>query len=792
MVQAPRPPLLTGFVVLLSGIVLLAGGLWLAVIGGSWYYAGTGALLLATGVMLLRGQPSALLLYATVVAITLLWSLWEAGLDWWPLAARGDVIFVLGLWLLMPWVQRGLVHEDDWRRSRHPRGPALLLGSVLAAFALVAAGSWMHDPHELAGTTPPALGRPPQDHSVPDGEWHAWGGTNAGRRYSPLAQLTPENVERLQVAWQYRTGDVRGRPGEPVETTYEVTPLKIGNRLLLCTPHQVVIALDATTGSALWRRAMPIQGLGTLALQHQTCRGLSYRPPPAGSAASDFCAARLYMPTIDGRVHALDLASGRPCENFGAGGSIDLWDRMPHRRPGGYYSTSPVAVAGDRIVVGGTVLDNVSVAEPSGVIRAFDAETGALLWNWDPGRPDQTEPLPPGQHYTPSSPNSWSVAAVDEALGLIYLPMGNQPPDQWGAKRGAASERFASSVVALELATGRLRWVFQTVHHDLWDYDVPAQPSLLELSVGASTVPALVQATKQGEIFVLDRRSGQPLLPVSELPAPRTTMPGERSAPTQPKSGLSFDPRPLTEHDMWGATMFDQLACRIAFRRLRYEGRFTPPSLQGSLVYPGNFGVFNWGGIAVDPARQTAFTTPAYLAFVSQLVARPDDRALVVQGEERPHDSLPALNENFGAPYAVRLSPFTSPLGIPCQAPPWGYVAGVDLVSGHRIWQHRNGTVRDLSPLPLPFRMGVPSLGGPVLTAGGLAFLSGTLDDYVRGYEASTGREIWRARLPAGGQATPMTYLGADGRQYLVVVAGGHGSLGTRAGDHVIAYALPR
>jgi quinoprotein glucose dehydrogenase len=300
-----------------------------------------------------------------------------------------------------------------------------------------------------------------------------------------------------------------------------------------------------------------------------------------------------------------------------------------------------------------------------------------------------------------------------------------------------------------------------------------------------------VQPTKQGELFVLDRRTGEPLLPVHEVPAPQGAAEGDYTALTQPRSDLSFDPPALTGRDMWGATMFDQLACRIAFQRLRYEGRYTPPSEQGSLIYPGNFGVFNWGGISVDPVRQIAFATPTYLAFTSQLVRRPDNSTLVVQGKERPHDSLPALNENFGAPFAVKLSAFTSPLGLPCQRPPWGYVAGVDLATGKVAWMHRNGTVRDSSPLPLPFRMGVPNLGGPITTAGGVAFLSGTLDYYVRGYEVSNGREIWRSRLPAGGQATPMTYLGADGRQYLLVVAGGHGSLGTKAGDDVIAYALP-
>ncbi len=325
----------------------------------------------------------------------------------------------------------------------------------------------------------------------------------------------------------------------------------------------------------------------------------------------------------------------------------------------------------------------------------------------------------------------------------------------------------------------------------MWDYDVPSQPSLVDLRIDGATVPALVQPTKQGELFVLDRRTGRSIRPIQEVAAPQGASAGDHTAATQPKASLSYEPPRLTGRDMWGATMFDQLACRVAFHRLRYEGRFTPPSTQGSLIYPGNFGVFNWGGVAVDPMRQVAFTTPVYLAFVSQLKPRPNDTALVLSAT-LPTGSLPALNENFGAPFAVDLHPFVSFLGVPCQAPPWGYVAGADLTTGKIVWKHKNGTVRDLSPLPLPFKMGVPDLGGPIVTAGGVAFLSGTLDYFVRAYDVTDGRQLWESRLPAGGQATPMTYTGADGRQYVLVVAGGHGSTGTKAGDSVIAYALPR
>ncbi len=792
----------------LTGACLLAGGLWLAALGGSWYYLVAGALLLLDAGMLWRGHRAALWLFALVFAGTLAWALWESGLDWWPLAARLDVLFVLGLLMLLPAVVRGTA-----------AGGRAAVVVTLAAFCIVAVVTWLRDPHDLQGTlaanTP---GTAPG--GAPAADWTAYGGSAAGQRYSSLRQITPQNVRDLREAWHFHTGDVRGRPGDPTETTFEATPLKIGNRLFFCTPHQNVIALDATTGQQVWRYEPKIQD--KLALQHLTCRGLSWQPPregtapaaaaavatasapaPAASAApivaaaqgptDATCASKLFMPTADGRLIALNPDTGHVCGSFGDGaGQVYLWQGMPNFDPGSYYSTSPVVVTRDLVIVGGTVLDNVSTKEQSGVIRAYDITTGHLVWNWDSGNPEQTTPLPEGQTYTVNSPNSWSISAVDEALGLVYVPMGNQPPDQWGVGRSAAVEKYSSSIVALDLRTGHVRWSFQTVHHDLWDYDVPSQPTLVDLRVGGATIPALVQPTKQGELFVLDRRTGQPVVPVTEQRAPPTATPPDRSAPTQPRSGLSFDPERLTESRMWGGTPFDQLYCRIAFHRLRYEGRFTAPSEQGSLVYPGNFGVFNWGSIAVDPVRGWAFTTPANLAFVSKLVKRPNDTALMVQDGHPPQGSLPALNENFGAPYAVDMHPFTSPLGIPCQQPPWGFVAGADLASGRIAWQHRNGTVRDLSPVPLPFRMGVPSLGGPMLTAGGVAFLSGTLDYFVRAYDAGTGEELWRSRLPAGGQATPMTYEGADGREYLVVVAGGHGSLGTKAGDDVIAYALPR
>jgi quinoprotein glucose dehydrogenase len=419
--------------------------------------------------------------------------------------------------------------------------------------------------------------------------------------------------------------------------------------------------------------------------------------------------------------------------------------------------------------------------------------SGRLVWNFDSGNPDETTPLAPSQHYVKNSPNSWSISSADEKLGLIYIPYGNQTPDQWGADRGANTERFASSITALDINTGQVRWVYQTVHHDLWDMDVGSQPSLVDLHMPSGVVPALVAPTKTGNLFVLDRRTGKPIFPAPEQKVPQDTVKDDHAAPTQPFSTVGFMPRrPVRESDMWGVTMLDQLACRIQFRSLHYEGPFTPPSIQGSLVFPGNFGVLDWGGIAIDPVRQIAFANPSYMAFVDRLNPREQaqNRIPAPQGIERSSEA--GTNPDYGAPYSADLHPFLSPIGLPCQAPPWGYVAGVDLTTGKIGYMHRNGTIQDESPIPVPIAMGVPSLGGPIVTAGGVAFLTSTLDYYVRAYDVSNGKQLWQSRLPAGAQATPMTYRSdKTGRQYLLVVAGGHGSLGTKAGDSIIAYALP-
>jgi len=773
---------LTAALIAIIGLVLTGGGGWLLSLGGSPYYLVTGIAFLATAVLLFRRSAAALWLYALIVLGSLAWAIWEVGFDWWQLGPRGGVIVLLGLWLMLPAIRRPLGFASP-TGTAYPASALPLAVAVVVAIA-VAGYSMTQDPHDLAGTLPtkianasPALGG-----NVPAGEWHQYGRTPFGQRYSPLDQINTDNVSTLKVAWQYQTGDVK-KPDDVGETTYQVTPLKVGDTLYMCTPHNIAIALDAASGKEKWRYDSN-PGMNP-DRQHQTCRGVTYYADPAATTGTT-CAARVYLPTSDARLIALDAETGDVCTNFAENGVLHLEKGMPYNPAGYYYSTSPPVITDGKIIIGGAVNDNYSTKEQSGVIRAFDVNSGALIWNWDSGNPDVTTPLPEGDVYTVNSPNSWSVFSYDDALGLVYVPLGNQVPDQLGMGRSENVEKYSSSIVALDIGTGAVRWVRQTVHHDLWDMDVPAQPVLIDITKDGATIPALVGPTKQGDIYVLDRRTGEPIVPVKEVPAPTGAIPEDFTSPTQPLSDLTFTPPPLTEKNMWGITMFDQMMCRIDFLSMKYEGRYTPPSLQGTIVYPGNFGTFNWGSVAVDPERQVMFGMPTYLAFTSRLVPRDQ---IPPKGQDEK-GSEQGLNRNDGAPYGVYMGPFLGPLGIPCQAPPWGYVAGADLATGKIAWKHKNGTVYDMTPLPLPFKVGVPGIGGPIVTKGGVAFLGAAVDDYIRAYDVTSGRQLWEGRLPAGGQATPMTYTVGD-KQYVLIVAGGHGSVGTKPGDYVIAYTLP-
>jgi len=786
-------------VLVVMAVALGAGGGWLLALGGSAYYVLAALALAAVALAYWRRSALSLWLYAVWTIATLGWSLWEAGTDFWALAPRVDIWFLFGLWLLLPWASRSLVGRSQ--------APKALMGAAMVATLGVLGYALLHDPQEVNGTiarSQPAAAQPVA--GVAPQDWPAYGRTEAGVRYSPLAQINERNVKDLKVAWTYHTEDFK-TANDSGETTNEVTPIKVGDKVFICTTHQFLDALDASTGKRLWRFDPRLKADRTF--QHLTCRGVAYHDAGnserfaksasrhAGSAPSSVCPRKVILPVNDGRLIAVNADTGQPCSDFGRGGEIDLQANMPYPYPGGYNPTSPPVVTASTIVIGGSVTDNLSNREPSGVIRGYDVNTGALRWVFDTGAQDPNQM--PGEKgvFAHNSPNAWAPLAYDAGSDTVYVPTGVGTPDIWGGDRTELKERYANAVLALDASTGRLIWHFQTTHHDLWDMDVPSQPSLLDLRLpSGQTVPAIYVLTKTGNVFVLNRTTGAPILPVEERAVPQTVQRGpqtrgERYSPTQPFSPLNLAPAErLDGAKMWGATMFDQLACRIIFHRLNYEGIYTPPSENGTLVFPGNLGVFEWGGMSVNPDRQVALMNPLALPFVSRLIPEKADRPRTERGAGTENGVQPM----YGVPYGVEINPFLSPLGLPCKQPAWGFVTGVDLQSHEVVWKKRIGTIRDSLPalfqLP-PMKIGVPGLGGVISTAGNVMFVAATQDNYLRAYDVSNGDLLWEARLPAGGQATPMTYE-ADGRQYVLIMAGGHGSFGTKMGDSLMAYALPR
>lgn len=785
--------LITVFIFTIIGIGLLIGGIWLAAIGGSIYYIIAAVLMLLTAFLLYKGRISALLVYAALVLGTVIWAIWEVGTDFWALAPRLDILGLLGLWLLIPAVTYNFIN----------RKPAIMaLGAVLALTILVMIYSIFNDPQEIHGEL--KAQQPAQGQALPGilpEDWPAYGRTQSGLRYSPLAQINADNVKDLKVAWTYRTRDFK-TDKDSGETTNQVTPIKVGNNMYICTTHQFLVALDPATGKEKWRFDPKLKT--DPSFQHLTCRGVSYYDQnntaefatslQGRTSTSAICPRKVILPVNDGRLVAINADNGQRCTDFGENGEVNLQLYMPNAYPGGYNPTSPPIVTGSTIIIAGSVTDNLSIKEPSGVIRGYDVNTGKLLWVFDTGAADPNAMPTTGGTYVHNSPNAWAPLAYDSQLDIVYIPTGVSTPDIWGGHRTPQMERYANAVVALNASTGKLVWSFQTTHHDLWDMDVPSQPTLVDVKAkNGQIVPAIYAPTKTGHIFVLDRRTGQPVVPVHEEPVPQGAAKGDWVSKTQPISEFTFRPKNhLTDKDMWGATMFDQLMCRVMFHSLDYKGPYTPPSENGTIVFPGNLGMFEWGGISVNPDRQVAVMNPMALPFVSKLIPRGPGNPIWPEGGVKGTGTESGIQPQYGVPYGVEINAFLSPLGLPCKQPAWGYIAGVDLDNHQIAWKKRVGTIRDSLPgIPLPpFKLGVPMLGGPISTAGNVMFLAGTQDNYIRAFNVSNGDELWKARLPAGGQATPMTYS-INGKQYVVIMAGGHGSFGTKMGDYLIAYALP-
>ncbi len=824
----------TGLLVALIGLELLVGGVWLASLGGSPYYLITGAAMVVSGGLLMMGKRSGGWLYIAIFALTVLWAFWESGIDVWALVPR----IVAPAVLLIPVLySMAALKQSDHRW----RGATLTSGVAVAALAIMFTVVANLDrpplyrdlPGERMAMNDPSLHTAGQD-------WPQYGGSFAGQRYSPLTQITPANVSSLERAWTVHTGDM---PSDAAKGTYgaENTPLKIGDTLYVCTPKDIVLAYDPATGDEKWRfdPQVPDNAIPYTA----ACRGVSYYDGSAGGtqtasqttvpkgmtdanfkladypatpketaelmaapsrSSNPDCTRRIVFGTLDARMFEIDADTGKRCGDFGDNGEIDTKDGMGETPAGWVSINSPPAIIDGVIVTGHQVTDGQDRWAPSGVIRGYDVKTGELVWAWDMMHPEWTKAPPEGQTWSRGTPNMWTIASGDEKLGLVYLPMGNSSADYYSGLRTPVENEYATSIVALDVKTGKPAWHFQAVRNDVWDYDFGSQASLIDYPTKNGMVPALVVPSKQGDIYILDRRTGKPLTPVGTIKVPAIGVePGERATTQKVSLWHTLRKADLTEKDMWGMSPIDQMVCRIQYRQASYKGFFTPPTdKQRSIEYPGYNGGSDWGSVAIDPERGVIIANyndmPNYVKLVPRKVAdalgwEPRDQS---GGKIGGSGGEGAGDPQANTPYGVDVNagwrlPFT---GMLCKEPPYGGIRAIDIATGKTIWDRPIGTARKNGPFGiashLPFTIGTPNNGGAVITKSGLIFIAAATDDLIRAIDMKTGKTVWTDTLPGGGQATPMIYE-ENGKEYLVIYAGGHHFMETPVSDEVVAYALP-
>jgi quinoprotein glucose dehydrogenase len=780
-----------GVLLAIIGGVLLIGGIKLMSVGGSPYYLLAGIGLLASGVLIALQRSLGAWIYVGVFVATVLWALYEVGLQPWPLLPRvfAPAVLMIAVIAAMPLLTS----------PRAGRLPFLATAGGFALFLVVGilainVANQRPDAALMPAVTAAAGG----DDAGAD--WAAYGGAYGARRYSTLNQITPANVGKLERVWLTHTGDL---PSEQAKGKYgaETTPLKVGDRLYLCSAKNILIALNAATGKEIWRHDPKVSD--DWIPYTAACRGVSYYSAP-DAVAGQACANRIIEGTLDGRLIAVDADTGKPCQDFGDNGAVDIKRGMGDVHPGMVSMTSPPTIVRGVIVTGQQVLDGQDRWAPSGVIQGFDAVTGEPKWAWDMKQPDIAPAGADGKTFARGTPNMWTTASGDEALGLVYLPLGNSAADYWSGSRSPEENRYSTALVALDVTTGKPAWSFQTVHKDVWDYDLGSQATLVNYPGKAGTVPALILPSKQGDIYVLDRRTGQPLTGVEERRVPGGGVePAERS-PTQPFSLFHTLRKPeLTERSMWGMSPIDQMFCRIQYREASYKGIYTAPTSDRPWIqYPGYNGGSDWGGVAVDPVRGVIVANYNDMPNYNRLIPREivNEKGWIPRSEMKSGDlgggAEGAGDPQVGVPYGIKVNagwrmPFT---GLLCKAPPYGGIRAIDIATGKTLWDRPLGTARKNGPfgIPsmLPINIGTPNNGGAVVTAGGLVFVAAATDDLIRAIDLRTGKTVWQDSLPAGGQATPMTYE-IGGKQYLVLMTGGHHFMETPIGDQVIAWALP-